>query len=187
MPKLYEYLGIVVFFHSNEHEPIHVHGRHQDRESKAEIIVQEGKVVDIRIVRTRAKPLARSQLKDFEALVRHYADEIVRNWIDYFVLHKKNQSQKDYRENKMNDTDTNFIELTDVQYQHEYKLQLTFNDGKQRLVDFEPFLRATRHPAIREYLNLEKFRRFTFEHGYFHWNDYDLNFSLDDLYRGEIR
>ena len=26
MPKLYEYLGIVVYFYSNEHEPIHVHG-----------------------------------------------------------------------------------------------------------------------------------------------------------------
>lgn len=44
MPKLYEYLGIIVLFHSNEHEPIHVHGRYQDRESKAEIIIQDGKV-----------------------------------------------------------------------------------------------------------------------------------------------
>ena len=26
MPKLFEYLGIVILFYSNEHEPIHVHG-----------------------------------------------------------------------------------------------------------------------------------------------------------------
>jgi hypothetical protein len=26
MPKLYEYMGIIVPFYSNEHEPIHVHG-----------------------------------------------------------------------------------------------------------------------------------------------------------------
>ena len=24
MPKIFEYLGIVIFFHSNEHEPVHV-------------------------------------------------------------------------------------------------------------------------------------------------------------------
>jgi len=47
MPKLYEYLGIIIFFWSNEHEPIHVHGEYQGRESKAEIIVEDGKVVRI--------------------------------------------------------------------------------------------------------------------------------------------
>jgi len=26
MPKLYEYLGLDVFFYSNEHQPVHVHG-----------------------------------------------------------------------------------------------------------------------------------------------------------------
>ena len=29
MPKLYEYFGLVIFFYSNEHEPIHVHGAWQ--------------------------------------------------------------------------------------------------------------------------------------------------------------
>jgi len=94
MPKLYEYLGIIILFHSNEHEPIHVHGRYQDRESKAEFIVQNGKVVDIRIIRTKAKPLIGKQLKDFETLVRHHADDIVQSWIDYFVLHKKINSKR---------------------------------------------------------------------------------------------
>ncbi|WP_219584758.1 DUF4160 domain-containing protein, partial [Vibrio parahaemolyticus] len=35
MPKIYEYLGIVLFFYSNEHEPIHIHGKFQGKESKA--------------------------------------------------------------------------------------------------------------------------------------------------------
>lgn len=89
MPKLYEYLGIIILFHSNEHDPIHVHGRYQDRESKAEIIVHDGKVIDIRVVVTKAKPLTGTQKKNFETFVRNYADEIVQSWIDYFVLHKK--------------------------------------------------------------------------------------------------
>ena len=38
MPKLYEYFGLIVMFYANEHEPVHVHGKCQGRESKAEII-----------------------------------------------------------------------------------------------------------------------------------------------------
>ena len=47
MPKIYEYLGIIIMFYSNEHEPVHVHGKYQGFESKAEIIIEDGKIVDI--------------------------------------------------------------------------------------------------------------------------------------------
>lgn len=47
MPKLFEYFGIIVLFYSNEHEPIHVHGRCQGRESKTELIVENGRVAEI--------------------------------------------------------------------------------------------------------------------------------------------
>ena len=40
MPKLYEYFGLVALFYSNEHEPIHVHGKFQGREAKAEMTHQ---------------------------------------------------------------------------------------------------------------------------------------------------
>jgi hypothetical protein len=89
MPKLYEYLGIVVLFYSNEHEPIHVHGKYQRRESRAELVVRDGRVVDIIYSSVRGRrPLEGAQLQDFQTLVRHYAEDIVRKWIDYFVLHR---------------------------------------------------------------------------------------------------
>lgn len=47
MPKLYEYLGIIIFFWSDEHEPIHIHGRYQGTEIKAEFKVVEGEIKDI--------------------------------------------------------------------------------------------------------------------------------------------
>ena len=37
MPKLYEYLGIIILFYANEHEPVHVHGRKGGKESKASV------------------------------------------------------------------------------------------------------------------------------------------------------
>ena len=44
MPKLYEYFGLVILFYSNEHEPVHVHGKYQGTESKADIILENGHV-----------------------------------------------------------------------------------------------------------------------------------------------
>ena len=90
MPKLYEYFGLIVLFFSREHEPIHVHGRFQDREMKAEIIVDKGEIVEIRIKPVSKKlPLQEPQLSDFEKVVRHYAKDIVRKWADYFLFGKR--------------------------------------------------------------------------------------------------
>lgn len=94
MPKLYEYLGIVVLFYSNEHEPIHVHGQCQGRESKAELIIENGKVVRIVYSSVRGRqPLSTAELKNFQTVMARYAEEIVQKWIDYFVLHKPVEAQ----------------------------------------------------------------------------------------------
>ena len=42
MPKIFEYLGILIFFYSNEHEPIHVHAKKAECESKAEFYIMMG-------------------------------------------------------------------------------------------------------------------------------------------------
>jgi len=89
MPKIFEYLGIVVFFHSNEHEPVHVHGKHGEYESKAEIYIVDGQITETRIKLVKNKrPLTGAKLKDFEDFLQVYAQQIVQKWIDYFVYHK---------------------------------------------------------------------------------------------------
>ncbi|TAE29516.1 MAG: DUF4160 domain-containing protein [Candidatus Kapaibacterium sp.] len=90
MPTLYEYLGIKILFYSDEHEPIHVHGRYNGAECRAEILLEEGTIINVvfKNVRNR-KHLPPAQRAEFEAFVREYADEIVQKWIDYFVLQKK--------------------------------------------------------------------------------------------------
>ena len=47
MPKIYEYLGIILFFYSNEHEPIHVHAQYGEYESKAEFFIIDGEIDEI--------------------------------------------------------------------------------------------------------------------------------------------
>ena len=95
MPRIFEYLGILLFFYSNEHEPIHVHGKYGEFESKAEFYIIDGKIVEIKIKNIKGfKPLMGSKLKDFEDFLELYADKIVQKWIDYFVYHKDVEFEK---------------------------------------------------------------------------------------------
>ncbi len=90
MPKIFEYLGISILFYSNEHEPIHVHGKYQGYESKAEFTIIEGKITEITIKEVRGRePLPINELKEFKKFVDAFKSEIVQKWIDYFVLHKE--------------------------------------------------------------------------------------------------
>jgi hypothetical protein len=89
MPKLYEYFGLIILFYSNEHEPIHVHGKYQGTESKAEFVIDDGQIVEIRYDSVRGKrPLDEHQFNNFKTLVERYAEDIVQKWINYFVLHR---------------------------------------------------------------------------------------------------
>ena len=76
------------------------------------------------------------------------------------------------------------IEL--AEYVPPYKLRLRFDDDHESLVDFEPFLSQSQHPAIRVYHDRKRFRKFTVEDGFLHWNDFDLVFPMTDLYAGKI-
>lgn len=66
MPKIYEYLGIIIMFYSNEHEPMHVHGKYQGFESKAEFIIVDGKIIRINVKDVKGKrPLPTKEQKEF--------------------------------------------------------------------------------------------------------------------------
>ena len=89
MPKIFEYLGIIIMFYSNEHEPIHIHGKYQGFESKAEFIIIDGKIVDIIIKDVKGKrKLPKKELKEFKNFVSKFSEDIVKKWIDYFIYHK---------------------------------------------------------------------------------------------------
>ena len=95
MPNIFEYLGILIFFYSNEHEPIHVHAKKGEFESKAEFFILNGIISEIKISNMKGvKPLTGSQLKDFEIFLENYADKIVSKWVDYFVYHKDVEFEK---------------------------------------------------------------------------------------------
>jgi Protein of unknown function (DUF2442) len=74
-----------------------------------------------------------------------------------------------------------------VHHVRAWRLRIEFSDGKVTEVNFEPFLRASAHPAIRRHLQPRRFKQFAITDGVLQWNDFDLIFPMADLYDGVIR
>jgi len=71
-----------------------VHGEFQGGHARAEIILENGKVLRIVFSSMKGRPPLRSaRMKDFRVLVRAKADDIVRRWVDFFVLKKHNDPE----------------------------------------------------------------------------------------------
>lgn len=84
------------------------------------------------------------------------------------------------------DFQDDLIEIKTANYIGDFAIRLLFSDGTKRLVDFKPFLETSFHPSIRKYLDETKFTQFEIVDGNLNWNNYDLIFPLEDLYKGEI-
>ncbi len=78
------------------------------------------------------------------------------------------------------------IIIETASYIGDYEMQLHFNDGTERSVDFKAFLNKSQHPSINKYLDQKLFSKFEIIDGNLNWNDYDLIFPVWDLYNGKI-
>lgn len=79
------------------------------------------------------------------------------------------------------------INIEKAEYLNGHKLQLTFNDGAEQIIDFGPFLSNSLNPFINKYLDLTEFKKYELDNGDLEWNDYDLCFPVADLYENNIR
>ena len=76
------------------------------------------------------------------------------------------------------------LEVSKAKYDGDYAVRIFFSDGFSRLVDFKPFLEKSMHPSIKAFLSEEKFKTFKIVDGNLNWNDYELIFPIEDLYKG---
>ncbi|MCE7064488.1 DUF4160 domain-containing protein [Dyadobacter sp. CY326] len=90
MPKILEYFGLVFYFYSNDHLPIHLHVSYNEYETIFEIFFEEGKLKDVRErLVPGIDPLPAMQHKEARKVIEVYAEIIVNRWTDFFVLKKK--------------------------------------------------------------------------------------------------
>ena len=95
-------------------------------------------------------------------------------------------AQDDYPTTTIEDSDDWVVAIDEVSYVENYVLRLTFSDGHEQIVDFEPFLRQSHNPHIQKYLDQALFQQFALAEGDLFWNDYDLCFPIADLYEGRV-
>jgi Protein of unknown function (DUF2442) len=83
----------------------------------------------------------------------------------------------------MNTTPINIVSVAQA---GDYSLTIEFDDKTLQTVDFGAFLKRSRHPGVRAYLQPEQFASFHISYGELVWGDYDLCFPIIDLYRNCI-
>jgi len=86
----------------------------------------------------------------------------------------------------MNTVATRYIEIIQVCYVKNYKIEFEFNDHTKITIDFENFLTRANNPMIKKYLDLDIFKNFTLRDGDIDWNDYELCFPIADIYEGNL-
>ena len=83
-------------------------------------------------------------------------------------------------------SDEQIITIVKAEHKGDYKIILSFDDHTDQIIDFFPFLNSSLNPFIRKYLNINEFKKFKIAHGDLELNDYDLCFSIADLYENNI-
>lgn len=78
------------------------------------------------------------------------------------------------------------IEIISARYIGDFAIRIYFSDGINKLVDFRPFLESSLHPSIRKYFDESRFKEYQITDGNLNWNDYDMIFPIEDLYKGRV-
>jgi hypothetical protein len=85
MPKIFEYLGIVILFYSDEHEPIHVHAEYSGSIVKVSFFIKNGEIYRITYKEINGTfPI--SKLKELKKFISEYKNNIIKAWTNYFIL-----------------------------------------------------------------------------------------------------
>jgi len=78
-----------------------------------------------------------------------------------------------------------FIET--AEYISSLSVELRFNDGTVKRVDFEVFFNEHPHPQYNKYLKPINFKKFYLDHGNIVWGkNWDLIFPVEQLYTGDL-
>lgn len=187
MPRFYEYLGINVFFYSNEYQPVHVHGRYQGKESKFEILIQNVEIMGIR-----------TKIVEGESFLIGLSSKYFRNLLKLILtksssvgLTTLSTTEKSLQRLSTRESNEWSFWTSDRPDRSPISSGLPIEAsvlGWNRVLCwyFEPFLRRPKHSQIQSYLHLERFQQFQIVDRNLDWNDFELCFPLMGLYGGEL-
>jgi len=71
-------------------------------------------------------------------------------------------------------------------YLSEYKIEVTFKNGKILIADFENFIKSSFQPMTSQFKNIKKFQNFRIHFGNLAWQDHQMDISAESIYKGEF-
>lgn len=77
------------------------------------------------------------------------------------------------------------IEITSARYDMNYRIALTFSDGKEKTVKLKELVESSKNKKIQELQDTNEFKKFRIEHGGLHWENNSLSLSPEFLYNAE--
>jgi len=85
MPIVYEYLGIIIRFYSNEHEPIHIHADYDGATVKISLFVKNEVVYRVSYKKEKGT-FNNAKLVDLKHFVSVNKNALLFAWKQYFEL-----------------------------------------------------------------------------------------------------
>lgn len=79
-----------------------------------------------------------------------------------------------------------YLRVKEAKYVPRHRVDIKFNDGTHRVVDFGPFLKQARNPMFTKYRRPKEFKSFHIQDGDLMWGDFEMIFPIVDLHRGQI-
>ncbi len=83
MPTIYQYLGIIFRFWSNEHDPVHIHAEYKGAIIIVLLYVQNGVVTHVRYKEEKDK-FPPAKIKDLKTFVSKNKSTLAFAWTQYF-------------------------------------------------------------------------------------------------------
>jgi hypothetical protein len=86
MPTIFNYIGLIFKFFSDDHYPIHVHVIKGEYESIYDLVIVDNKLVELKKRKKRGKEhLTKADAENAEKFIYENYQKIIDKWTDYFV------------------------------------------------------------------------------------------------------
>ncbi len=84
MPRIIEYLGLIIYCYTDDHYPVHFHAVYNNAVVKVTFFIKEGKIYRTTYTPVSGKmPVAK--LRDIKKVCEAYKYKMLDNWIDIQV------------------------------------------------------------------------------------------------------
>lgn len=78
------------------------------------------------------------------------------------------------------------MEIINVKYLGDYRLEVIFDDNEIRIADFQEFLFQEHSPMTTQFRDKSRFKNVQIEFGHLTWEDGQMDISAHSIYDGKF-